>query len=161
MRPTSDADLPFLRDLYASTRYEELAPAGWTPAEVDAFLSDQFRLQHIYYAEHYPDADYSLLLDGDRPIGRIYIDRREDELRLMEIALLPEYRGRGIGSTLIEGVLAEATQAGLPVRLHVEKFNRVRDYYLRLGFVVIDDRGVYDFMEWLPPDGDAQENAAS
>lgn len=149
-RPITDADLPFLRDLYAGTRYEELAPTGWPPEAVEAFLTDQFNLQHAYFREHYPEADLLIVLTEKTPIGRLYLARWDDELRLMDIALLPEYRGQGIGGALIQGVLDEAAREGKPVRLHVEKFNRVRDYYLRIGFKLIEDRGVYDFMEWTP-----------
>lgn len=153
-RPATDADLPFLRDVYASTRYEELVPTGWPPEAIEAFLTDQFKLQHVYFQEHYPEAERLIILAGTTPIGRLYLARWDDEHRLMDIALVPDYRGRGIGGKLIREVLDEAAREGKPVRLHVEKFNRVRDYYLRLGFTVLDDRGVYDFMEWSSPSVD-------
>jgi GNAT superfamily N-acetyltransferase len=117
-------------------------------------------LQNAYYREHYQDAEFLIILKGRQPIGRLYIDRMADEHRLMDIALLPAYRGQGIGGALIGAVLAEAATAGKPVRLHVEKFNRVRAFYVRLGFTLVEDRGVYDFMEWWPPDG-GQLNTAS
>lgn len=118
-------------------------------------------MQHTFYQEHYPGAELLVILAGTTPIGRLYLARWDEEHRLMDIALLPEFRGRGIGGALMQGVLDEAARAGKPVRLHVEKFNPVRDYYLRIGFEVIEDRGVYDFMEWTPPSGNAQVNAAS
>ena len=86
-----------------------------------------------------------------KAIGRIYLDRREEELRLIDIALVPEARGRGIGTALLGELLEESRQASLPTRIHVEKNNPAMSLYLRLGFAAIEDQGVYDLMEWKPP----------
>lgn len=90
------------------------------------------------------------MLSHDRPIGRLYVDRRADEIRVVDIALLPEHRRQGIGSALLENILAEAAAAHKPVRIHVEKFNPALRLYQRLGFHQVRDTGVYFLMEWLP-----------
>jgi ribosomal protein S18 acetylase RimI-like enzyme len=146
LRPIRDDDLPFLRRVYASTREEELAPVPWTRAEKDAFLGSQFALQHRYYQEHYSDADFRVILVGGVPVGRLYLARWEGEHRIVDIAVLPEHRGRGIGSRLLGEIVAEADAAGKPVSIHVEIQNRARRLYERLGFRPIEERGVYILM---------------
>ena len=91
-----------------------------------------------------------LILQGERPIGRIYTDNRIDEIRLIDIALLPEYRGKGIGASLLSDLQDKADAVGKPIRIHVEKFNPALRLYERLGFTHIADTGVYYLMEWSP-----------
>jgi len=151
LRPTGPADAEFLYRVYASTRYEELAPLGWPPEQVEAFLRMQFHAQDTHYRTHFPAAAFDIVLIDDEPAGRLYVDRRPDEFRVVDISLLPEYRGRGAGSALFAALFAEATAAGLPVRIHVESFNPARRLYDRLGFVQTDTTGVYHLLEWVPP----------
>ena len=152
-RPITPEDLPFLADLYAGTRAEELAQTGWSEADRAAFLAQQFRAQHRHYQTHFPDAAFELILLEDTPIGRLYLDRRGDEFRLIDIALLPEQRNRGLGGALLRDLLAEARAAGKPVRIHVEPFNPALRLYRRLGFELLEDKGVHLFMEWRPEAG--------
>lgn len=150
-RPITEADLPFLGRLYASTRREELAVTGWPQERIDAFLAQQFDAQHKYYTEHYTAASFDLILDqeSDQAIGRLYLDRREKEIRIVDIALLPEWRDRGIGGAILRGLLAEAAGEGKSVTIHVEANNPAMNLYLRLGFRHVDDNGVYHLMEWI------------
>ena len=135
--------------MYASTREPELATVvDWDAAQKAAFVQMQFDAQHAYYQEHYEGAAFDVILVGGQPAGRLYLHRRDDEIRIMDIALLPEYCNRGIGTTLLKGLQAEAAATGKPLRIHVEKFNPALRLYERLGFRQIDDRGVYLFMEW-------------
>lgn len=150
LRSIGAADLPFLFEVYASTRLAELAPFGWSADQQATFLAQQFEAQHHHYQAHYLNAEFLVILLDNQSIGRLYINRASDELRIVDIALLPDYRNNGIGSYLLQALLAEATQAGKPVRLHVEKFNSAMRLYERLGFQVIEDRGVYWFMERTP-----------
>ena len=134
--------------MYASTREPELATVvDWDAAQKAAFVQMQFDAQHAYYQEHYEGAAFDVILVGGQPAGRLYLHRRDDEIRIMDIALLPEYCNRGIGTTLLRGLQSEAA-AGKPLRIHVERFNPALRLYERLGFWQIDDRGVYLFMEW-------------
>jgi len=150
LRPITEADTPFLRDLYATTRADELAVVPWSPEEKRGFLSMQFEAQHKFYREQFSDASFDLVLQEGEPIGRLYLDRREDEHRLVDIALLPEHRGKGLGHQLMRGVLDEAVTVGKRVRIHVEQHNPAMHLYTRLGFEKVEDQGVYDLMEWQP-----------
>lgn len=153
LRPASDDDRDFLYRVYASTREDELAVVPWDDAEKAAFLEMQFRAQHTHYHTHFPDAAYDVILCDGEPVGRLYVDRRADEIRIIDIALLTEHRRKGIGGSLLRDLLAEATQAGLPLRIHVEHDNPAIGLYRRLGFTPIGDTGVYALMEWRPPAG--------
>lgn len=145
-RPIRNADLEFLQALYASTRFDELNQVPWTQAQKDEFLESQFQAQHKHYQDHYPQADFLIIKEEGTAIGRVYVDRREDEIRLIDIALLPESRNQGLGSLLMEELLEESQAANKPVYLHVESFNPAFRLYQRLGFEVVEDRGVYQFM---------------
>jgi ribosomal protein S18 acetylase RimI-like enzyme len=150
LRPITETDLPFLERLYASTRRDELARLEWSEAQKRDFLAQQFRAQHEHYRENFPEARFLLVERRGEPIGRIYLDRRSDEIRLIDIAFVPEQRGQGLGTAMMDRLLAAAGRQGLPVRLHVESFNPAYRLYERLGFKWLEDRGVYQFMEWRP-----------
>lgn len=147
-RPITAEDEEFLYRLYASTREEELSQTGWDEAQKETFLRMQFHAQHEHYQTYYANAQFQLILFDGEPIGRLYVARWENEIRLIDIALLLAHRHRGLGSRIIKDILVEAAQAGLPVRIHVEKFNPALRLYERLGFRPIEDKGVYWFMEW-------------
>ncbi len=143
-------DQEFLFRVYASTRQEELAVLDWDPASKEAFLRMQFNAQHQYYREQFSQAAFWVIEKDGCPVGRLYLDQNDAELRVIDIALLPEYRGRGWGTALLEDVMAAAQQSGRPVRIHVERFNPALSLYERLGFRILEDKGVYYFMEWAP-----------
>jgi ribosomal protein S18 acetylase RimI-like enzyme len=149
-RPITEGDMDFLARLYASTRWEELQQVPWSDAERLAFLRQQFEAQHIYYMEHFVNAAFDLVLVDGKPAGRLYLDRRDGEIRLIDIALLPEFRNRGIGGRLMADILKEGQETGLLVRIHVEHNNPAMRLYQRLGFRKIEEQGVYHLMEWIP-----------
>ena len=155
----SDADLPFLKRVYAGTRSEELAQTPWSNEEKEAFLKMQFEAQHDFYQQQFPTASYQIVECNGAPIGRLYLDRRPGELRVIDIALLPEERGAGIGGRLMQDVLDEAALVAKPVRIHVERNNPAMRLYGRLGFREVEDQGVYWLMEWSP--GPHKANAVS
>ncbi|HSW13538.1 MAG TPA: GNAT family N-acetyltransferase [Solimonas sp.] len=150
LRPITDEDLPFLRALYAGTRETELAAVAWSEAQKRAFLDSQFALQHAYYQQHYPAARFDLLLEDSTPIGRLYVNRTPAEMRVIDISLIAERRGRGIGTRLLRGLCEEAAQTPACVSIHVEKFNPAQALYRRLGFSLREERGAYDFLVWEP-----------
>lgn len=141
-------DDDFLCGVYASTREEELAQTDWSDEQKESFLLMQFRAQHAHYQTYYADAQFQIILFNNEPIGRLYLAYWKNEIRLIDIALLPAYRGQGLGATIIKKILVEGATSGLPVRIHVEKFNPALHLYERLGFRPIEDKGVYWFMEW-------------
>lgn len=151
LRPITPEDMDFLCQVYTSTRQEEMAlVTDWSEAQKAAFLQMQFNAQHAHYAEHYPRAQFEIILLDGTPIGRLYVDRRVKEIRIVDITLLPEYRNRGIGSGFLKEIMNEGTQTGLPITIHVEMFNPALRLYDRLGFRRIADHGVYYLMEWSP-----------
>jgi len=150
-RPELPEDEAFLEKLYASTRAGEMAVTGWDAAQQEAFLRQQFQFQTTHYRKHYGDASFRIILRNDAPIGRLYVHFGAQEIRLMDIALLPEHRGAGLGGSILENLLREAAQLGKTVTLHVERFNPALRLYQRLGFRVIEDQQINFYMEWRPP----------
>lgn len=147
-RPEDAGDAAFLFRLYASTREDELAQVPWPAEQKAAFLRQQFEAQTIHYKKNYSDADYAVILLDGRPIGRLYRHENGDDLRIMDIALLPEARGQGIGEMLLREILDGAAARGHVVSIHVEQFNPALHLYERLGFVKAGEYGVYYLMEW-------------
>jgi GNAT superfamily N-acetyltransferase len=146
LRPVTPEDRDFLLEVYAGTRAEELALVPWTEEQKLAFVSMQFAAQDRHYREHYPGARFLVVCYGERAVGRLYLHRTPDEIRIIDIVLLPAERGRGIGSALLAGILAEADAASLPVSIHVERNNPALSIYARLGFEMVEDKGVYLYL---------------
>ena len=150
LRPATEADREFLLELYAGTREEELAQVAWDDAMRGAFLEQQFSAQDHHYRANYPGATLDVIeLDGERA-GRLYVYRGEDDIRIMDIALAPPYRGRGIGTGLLKALMAEARSSGRSLSIHVEMQNPARSLYDRLGFVPVGEHGIYVLMKWTP-----------
>jgi ribosomal protein S18 acetylase RimI-like enzyme len=157
LRPVSSSDRDFLLQVYASTREEELRLVDWSADQKAAFVRMQFEAQDAYYREHYHPATFDVIeIDGE-PVGRLYVARWEDEIRIIDIALLPEHRGRGIGTRLLEELLAEGAETGKRVSVHVELNNPARTLYERLGFVPVAEHGLYVLMEASAGEGKGQE----
>jgi ribosomal protein S18 acetylase RimI-like enzyme len=149
-RPIEPADEALLLTIYASTRAEEMEMVpDWTAEQKTTFLTQQFQAQHQYYQQMYKNKQFGILLYNGQPAGRLYLDHRADEVRIVDIALLPDFRGRGLGESTLRGIMNEATAAEKRVTIHVERQNRARHLYDRLGFCVInEDNPVYLLMEW-------------
>ncbi|RII28305.1 MAG: N-acetyltransferase [Geobacter sp.] len=150
LRPVADSDLEFLCQLYASTRDEEKKLVGWDDAQWESFMRMQFNLQHTHYMRNYQNPTFDIIMHGHAPIGRLYIDHGAKEMRVIDICLMPEYRGRGIGSVLMRQILQEGDDSGVPVTLHVERNNPALALYQRLGFQVVYSAEVYCFMKSQP-----------
>lgn len=150
VRPEQPGDEPFLLNLYASTRANEMRMVPWDDAQKEAFLRSQFGLQIHHYRKYYPAAAFLMVqLDG-QPIGRLYVDRSDRCIHVIDIALLPEHRGAGIGGRLIRDVLSEAWTEHKAVQIYVERDNPALRLYKRLGFRVLEEKGIHFLMEWSP-----------
>ena len=148
LRPAVDTDAQFLRRVYAATR-DELALLDWSDDQKLAFLEMQFCAQDRHYHGHYPAAEYQVVLVAGAPAGRLYVDRTPDRILVLDIALLPEHRGTGVGTALLTGILDEARRTGLPVVLSVETSNPAVGLYQRLGFRPTGPgAGLYQEMTW-------------
>lgn len=150
LRPLTAADEPFALSVYASTREEELAPVPWSDEQKAAFVAMQFAAQSAHYARHYDGMTSDVILVDGEPAGRLLVARWREEIRIVDITLLPAFRGRGAGSELLAELMDEATEMGKRLSIHVEQTNRALGLYKRLGFAVVGDTGVYLRMEWDP-----------
>ncbi|MEA2602910.1 MAG: hypothetical protein QOF89_3902 [Acidobacteriota bacterium] len=148
----------FLLRIYRSTREEELAMVlDWTEEMKAAFVRQQFEAQHAWYQDHYEGATFDVILVDGVPAGRLYVHRREREIRLVDITFLPEFRGGGLGTSILRDLMAEGEASNRPLTIHVEVYNPAMRLYERLGFRPIEERGPYLLMEWRP----SQLNTAS
>jgi GNAT superfamily N-acetyltransferase len=148
LRATTADDQAFLLKAYAGIRRDELAQVPWTDAQREAFIKMQFDAQQAHYRTHNPDATHDIILLGGQAVGRLYVARRESEIRILDITILREYRGRGTGTLLIEGLVKEAAAAGKPLSIYVESFNPSLRLFERLGFKQKEEDGVLLLMEW-------------
>ncbi|MBI1840906.1 MAG: GNAT family N-acetyltransferase [Verrucomicrobia bacterium] len=150
LRPAQDADAEALFRVYASTRTEELAKVPWDDGRKDAFLRMQFEAQTRCYRSDYPGAVFDVILVRGAIAGRLSVHRRAQEIRVMDIALLPEHRRRGIGGRILRGILQEAERDAKHVTIHVESFNPAQHLYERLGFQRVGSNGAHHLMEYRP-----------
>ena len=148
LRDASDEDEAFLREVYATTRAQELAVVPWSDEQREAFLRMQFDAQHLHYHSHFPDASYQIILNEAGPIGRLYVSRKEAEIRIMDITLLPQHRNAGIGTSLVRELLHEADLTGKAVNIWVELFNPSQTLFERLGFSKVEEDGFNYLMEY-------------
>lgn len=139
-------DLEFLYKVYSSTRAEEMAMTGWNEQQVEEFLHMQFNLQHKQYMQNYKKADFDIIHYHTMPVGRLYVDRRQDDIRIVDIALLTEYRRQKIGSKIMKELMAEADEKNVTLSLHVEHNNPAMGLYENLGFEKKELVGIYFFM---------------
>jgi ribosomal protein S18 acetylase RimI-like enzyme len=148
LRPLAHDDRDFLVDLYSSVREPELAHVPWDAAARRAFIEQQFGAQDAHYREHYPGATLDVIeVDGERA-GRLYVHGGPRDIRIMDIALAPAFRGRGIGTELLRSLISEADASGRTLSIHVEVDNPARRLYERLGFRPVSEHGLYLRMEW-------------
>jgi ribosomal protein S18 acetylase RimI-like enzyme len=151
LRPVTAADEPFLLALYSSTRAVEMALVDWPAEQQQRFLQMQFSAQQEHYRTNFPKAEHEIILLDQEAVGRIYIDRAEDEIRLLDITISPERRNGGIGRKLMKDLQVEAATSGRPVRFYVWQLNYdAQRFYTRLGFEEAGEAGAYIAMEWRP-----------
>jgi len=150
LRPVAAGDRAFLVELYASVREPELAHVPWDDATRRAFVEQQFAAQDVHYREHYPGATLDVIEVDGEPAGRLYVHRGPRDIRIMDIALAPPFRRRGIGTALLDALIAEAQASGRTLSIHVEADNPARRLYERLGFARAGEHGVYLLLERAP-----------
>jgi ribosomal protein S18 acetylase RimI-like enzyme len=149
LRPVSETDNEFLLSVYASTRADELAQVEWVEGQQEMFLSWQLDLQRREYEARFPDAAYDVILVDQQPAGRIWVGSDDEQIRLLDIALLPQFQNRGVGTELVRRLIKEASRQGKVLRHMVFVLNNNAErFYERLGFKRIEDFGAYKHMEW-------------
>ena len=157
LRCVTPEDEELVLRVYSSTRAEELERVPWSEEQKLVFLQMQSKAQHDHYREVYPQAEYLLIIRGDRPIGRLYKAEKDSEIRVLDLTILPEERNSGIGTYLIRNLIAEGEQLNKAVTIHVESFNRSLVLFQRLGFKKVQENGIYFLME-RPANGYASES---
>jgi RimJ/RimL family protein N-acetyltransferase len=150
LRAIREDDEAFLLALYASVRAPELEQVPWTGEQKALFVRQQFDAQTAFWRENYTDTSWDVIERDGEPIGRLYVARWPREIRVVDIALAPAYRGSGIGTEIFRELFAEGDRTGRPVSIHVEMFNPARRLYERLGFAYKEEKGVYLLMERAP-----------
>ena len=150
LRPAEEGDRAFLLRVYAGTREPELEAAGMPPEQRVPFVEHQFEAQSRHY-ETYEDTSFEVVLVDGEPVGRLIVARWPEELRVVDVALLPEHRGRGTGGRLLGELIEEAEERGVKVSVHVERFNPAQRLYARLGFRPVAEASVYVLLERPAP----------
>jgi GNAT superfamily N-acetyltransferase len=150
-RPVKPDDEKLLLHVFKSSRGDDLRGLGWDESRIDGFLEMQYEAQRKFYESDYGDATDEVILSDGKPVGRLIVELREHEIRCVDLALLPEYRGRGVGTLLLRKLQEQATAANQPLRLQLIRFNRAVRLFERLGFVRISETGTHFQMEWTPP----------
>lgn len=152
LRPVTDNDEEILLKIYASTREDEMQQAvGWTDEQKEMFLRWQLQMQRRDYEARFPDADYRLILFKGKPAGRLWVGRTPEQIRLLDIAILPEFQNRKIGGYLLRQLIEESEETGIPLRHMIYKLNtEARRFYERLGFKLVEDDRMYLLMERHP-----------
>jgi ribosomal protein S18 acetylase RimI-like enzyme len=153
LRPITLEDESFLASLYASTRAEELAQTNWSDEQKAMFCRMQFAAQTADYQKNYPDASFQIIERDGVAAGRLLVMRSDEKIHVIDIALMPEHRGAGIGTKLLRELQEEAKAAGKALTVYVERFNPARRLYDRLGFKQVEEKGVYLLLEWSSKEG--------
>nr|WP_256452183.1 GNAT family N-acetyltransferase [Luteibacter aegosomatis] len=150
LRRATDSDVAFLRRLYADSRAGELAIVPWPEAVLDAFLDSQFALQHRHYVTHFARADFFIVERQGVPVGRFYVDDRDDHRHVIDISLCIGDQGKGHGTRLMQALMSRAARARQSVTLQVSQANHhAQAFYRRLGFQVIGENGSHLAMQWI------------
>jgi ribosomal protein S18 acetylase RimI-like enzyme len=148
-RPVAKSDEAFLYELFCSVRTPALGPANLPAAALEPLLRMQYAGQRTTYASHFPRAEHSIVLQDGQPVGACYVSRSEEEIRLVNVALLPAQRGAGLGTALVHGLQDEARASGRPLHLSVDVSNvGARRFYERLGFEDLDRSPTHIEMAW-------------
>jgi Acetyltransferases len=158
LRAITEADRLFLCQVYISSREDEMGIRDWEEKERTEFLQSQCNMQHTYYMKSYKNPSFSIVLLGNVAIGRLYVERNEKEIRIIDISLLKEYRGFGIGRELINFLIEESENKNIQLTLYVEYYNFARQWYERIGFKQHGENGVYVFMSRVPKKNTLSKN---
>ena len=148
LREKAFADESFLLSVYASTRAAEMALVPWDETQKMMFLQAQFQAQQQHYQARYPNASLNVIKMGDEKVGRLYTAELDDEIRIIDVTVLPEYQKRGIGTKLIEDVLKTGAEKQKPVQIYIEDFNLSAKFFSRLGFTPVSEQGVHVLWRW-------------
>ncbi len=151
LRPATATDDGFLFELYCQVRAPEFAMLALPEEQKGQLIRMQYTAQRAAYQAQFPGSNYEIVLHDGQAVGRIWVDRSERDLHLVDVALLPACRNAGIGTHLIKQLQSEAGSTGKPIRSSVFRFNpgSLR-FHERLGFCVTSEDQVEFHLEWRP-----------
>jgi ribosomal protein S18 acetylase RimI-like enzyme len=150
LRPVQSTDEGFLLRVYASTREAEMAMVPWPLEQKAAFVHTQFEAQSRHYRAQFPGAEYSIIAHQGRDLGRLWLARNPDGIHILDITLLPEFRGAGLGRLLVQQLQEEGSRAALPISIYLESFNPSLRLFEKLGFRKKNEEGVHWLLQWTP-----------
>jgi ribosomal protein S18 acetylase RimI-like enzyme len=150
LRSVQAADDQFVSEVYSSSREQEMALVPWNDAQREAFLRMQCAAQISHYQKHHPKAEHSIVLVDGMPVGRVYIDRAEEKIEILDLTILTAHRGKGAGSYILKQLQEESRETGKPLNIYVESFNPSLALFERLGFKKNSEEGIHFLMEWNP-----------
>jgi len=150
LRPATEDDQDFLLSLFKSSRGDDLRGLGWSEERIGEFLAMQYEAQQNFVTTDHPKLNDQIVLADGTPVGHLAVEQRPNEIRIVDLSLLPDYRNRGTGVMLIQELQTQATAAKRPLRLQVIRFNRAVGLFERLGFRRTSETGTHFQMEWLP-----------
>jgi len=148
LREVSSLDEEFLLDLYRSVREAEMAMVPWTDEQRLAFVRHQYAAQRNHYRTEYPAAQHSILLKDDVPVGMLYIDFTQADVKIMDLIISPSSRNLGIGSSLLKVLQSEASRLQKPITVFVDQQDRSIKLFDRLGFKPVEEQGMHILLEW-------------
>jgi ribosomal protein S18 acetylase RimI-like enzyme len=158
LSPVTTNDESFLLEAYTSTRLDEMALVDWSEAQKAQFLKSQFDAQQLHYRIHNPDAKHDVIVREGVRVGRVYVARRDNEIRVLDVTILPQYRNQGIGTRIIASLMAESSIAGKPLNIYVESYSPAMALFKRLGFTSAGTNGIQHLMEWRTSLTEAEAN---
>ena len=150
LRPVEEKDTAFIEAVYRTTREVELNLTNWSEHQKNAFISMQSTAQLTEYKTKFPGATFQVIIYNKKNAGRFYTGENETEIRLLDITLLPEFRGKGIGKYLLQQLIERSNKTQKKLSLHVEPSNPILKLYQRVGFIYIKNNGRYYYMEREP-----------
>ncbi len=150
LRQAEEKDNLFIQKVYRTTREDELDLTNWPESQKQAFIMMQSTAQLAEYKKNYPGAAFQMIIYKKKPAGRFYTWENDNEIRLIDITLLPQFRGKGIGTYLLEELIKKSSKVQKKLSLHVDPHNPALKFYQRLGFIYIKNNGRHYYMERNP-----------
>ena len=145
----SEEDSAFMRRLFC--RLAQVQPLLQMGGQAELLIDMQLKSREQQYRAMYPGGSFELILANGKPIGRLATDCSATPWSLIDIAILPEFRGQQIGTHFVGKLLESAENSRTEVRASVHADNlQARRLWLSLGFQVTEERLDYWSLLYSP-----------
>jgi len=148
LRPVTDEDREFLLSVYAAGREVELSLVPWDDAMKRTFIEHQYKAQDDHYRAYYKNATHDVILADGMPVGRLYLERTNKQIAILDIGVLPEFRMQGIATEMVHRLQEEARGHSALIRIYIESFNSADKLFTELGFEMVENDGGLRRFEW-------------